>query len=154
MPAFHCKVEESDLASLSFFPAAKFLQGKWCPHVHPHCLQALPLQAPGQPPVSLLQLFKCKRIMLRLLVTFSFPCLLIKQLLVPFLQTEPTESSRVCVCLAEEKEKEECHKGNGLLQTQMITPLVCDLGFNMQLSPLKKPPGGKKKLSGVDQVIC
>lgn len=108
----------------------------------------------GQLPASFLQFFRCKRIMLRLLVTFSFPRLPIKQLLVPLLQTEPTETSGVCVLLAEEKEKEECRKGNGLLQTQMIRPLVCDLGFNIQLSLCKKPPEGKKKFSQVDQVRC
>lgn len=86
-----------------------------------------------------------KRIMLRPLVTFSFPHLPITQLLVPFLQSEPPESSRVCVHLAEEKEKEECCKGNGLLQIQMIRPLVCDLGFHIQLFPCKEPPGGKKE---------
>lgn len=29
VPAFCCKAKDGDLASSSFFPAAKFLQGKW-----------------------------------------------------------------------------------------------------------------------------
>lgn len=62
--------------------------------------------------------------MLGLTVTFCFPCLLIKELLVPVLQTKPRESNRVCVLLGEEKKKEECHRGNGLLQAQVTDDQV------------------------------
>lgn len=113
MPAFQHKVGGFSLVR-HFFPAAKFLQANGFLMDTPQLVCSVNT-GPRTVHYVLSAVVEVEKDYDETFVCLFFPCLLMKQFLIRFLQIEPTGSSRVCVHLAEEKEERKYCKGNRLL---------------------------------------